>query len=564
MADNRMSRRKFLYVGAGIVAVAATGGGYYYLTRPAEVVTPTTTQTVIGSPTPPVAQEIVFDMDKYEDSFGRFYELFHENVGNITAFIDTYPGVNLNYENSRYSYIFYYGSVGKWDSKEAMNSVVSTKSQVPKYVETLQELQRANGEIIGLQTGFIESLEKSSQVNVKLVDDNKQNDNAGSGAMGSRNYLWKNKEEIKQNANPDYVNLINSAAAYTAELAGLLQVENLVLANMGFDSELAGRYRGKTREEIRWLTGSAGWFDSKRVAIELQRQLNYLDPEKINPQNTVELNKPEKKIESENEKALLENLSTSARQDYESLVDGSNSPYKSFYRRYFFRQMGRPEVRSKYAQHFEDVFTVGAYKVIKGEDLDRFMRIVNPSVSLFHNGDVLDKFLAEKFRPDNFSSLSDTEVFQAGITTIPKISYCYEMMVISLAEVFDKSYKFYLGEGECTTGAITAAAYSSVCGREPVSMHITSAAKGNAHIVGGGYNTEEKQPYIFDNIAGVGNISVISLNEYLKSGSQWVPRPCNYGLFYPFGPANLTSSFISAIGFREEKLTLPVPPKTVG
>ncbi len=50
--EPKVSRRRFLYVGAGIVVAAAAGGGYYYLTKPGQIMTPTANQTITGSPIP--------------------------------------------------------------------------------------------------------------------------------------------------------------------------------------------------------------------------------------------------------------------------------------------------------------------------------------------------------------------------------------------------------------------------------------------------------------------------------------------------------------------------------
>jgi hypothetical protein len=256
-------------------------------------------------------------------------------------------------------------------------------------------------------------------------------------------------------------------------------------------------------------------------------------------------------------------MSTSGQEAFRKLLDNSNSPYLAFYKRYFFRLMDDHNIRKEYAQHIEDVLEVGAYKV-DGEEADRFFRIINPSISLYHNGDVLDKFLMKKFRPHNFKQMSEQQIFESVTENVPRMPYFNEYGVFSLREMLDEDYHYYVGEGDCTTYGIATAAYVSICGREPGSLHLTSTHKGTAHIVGMGYNSQEKEWMIFDNFAGAVDWAItpyaLPIDVYLEREPRSVRGPRNNQVFYQFGPASLTRLITEP---EQDIQYIPVPPEKV-
>lgn len=549
---SNLSRRKFLYAGAGVAAAAGLG----YLSKdywlPSKVIVPSLSPnaTLIQetSQQTSAVQEIVLDIDPLEDLLGEHYEWSRKNIENLDEHINSYPGVNLNYENKPYSYIYWYRN---WNLDLFIDNVVSSQEKFSEWKNESTKLSINNKKIISILNDFIIKLQNRNHVNVLIKNENLENDYSGSGEHGSRYFPWRKKEEIKTQSGTieDFLISIYSFENYAKNLQGIIQTINLDIHNIFVNSKLSTKYKETSPNKKIHLIGVYGWFDTKRIAIEIQRQLDSLDQDSS-----------EQIIENENEKALFQAMSSSAKEEFNKILDSSKSPYLAFYKRYFFKLMDSHDIRKEYAQHIEDVLDIGAYKVA-GEEADRFFRIINPRVALHHNGDILDKFVIKGLRPENYLKMTDQQIFEAAIKNIPEVPYCREYATLSLREAFDQEYQFYKGEGDCTTmDNIATAAFCSICGREPGSIQISSTEGGTAHLVGMGFDSDNKEWMVFDGFSGVGSKHMVSLDEFLNWGTHWVPGPANYQIMYPFGPATLTRAIQEP---NQDIQYMPVPPETV-
>jgi hypothetical protein len=544
--SQKINRRNFLkYAGAGIIAVAAVGGGYYYYDRYQKLhgtINPTTLMTTFESTETlePTGQSFSYDIDTLENYLGQITPLRNE----IKEGVD--EKLNKIFPTSDQINELW---VGNWFEKTA-EGILSRTGYIKKtYSEWQNKTKTAldqSSQFRQYQQAAMTNLEanKNGNIGFELIDQD-GNNNSGAGTT-----LYEAKEQLKDNIKSKDFEKILDSFRYTIELEDMIDSAyhslRLKLMSDVIDSHLF---------ETNYLVNQSGierWFVAGMRSLLLD---NVFFDQEILRQLRLSSNVEDLKREQTSYQKTMQLLDASTRSDILRLIDESDSPYKHFSLRNQWYHTYTLE--GLFAPHMKTVYDVGIAR-----ELDAFVRTIQPKVAYNHfpygpnelinkYDGIADKFAAigigvevkKDFRPDNWKNMSDEELDRAILKNKPACAY-------PSSAIHSLRYGLEKGFMDCTTENIYFNAVRSCCGRPPYSLHTDLNAPHEAHNEG----LSERNSKFFKE-------GIDELESFIsKGGDPHAPgMVISYQATHALGPGSLTFYLNEPI--RKITKHLPIPPQ---